>query len=186
MFWVWLYLVVFALFDLIFVTLAIEMFAAKVRREAPEVPSSAHLRAAVISEIRKHYSDAKTVLDIGSCYGGMARIIARNFPKMRVLGTERMPLPFTFSKIARIFWREKNVNFRFGDAFRFIKKSDGYDIGTAYLLTPMMPRVESVADKFRVLLVLDFPLPNRRPTRKFKLHKDLLGQHWLYVYENKV
>ena len=191
MFWAYLYIAAWVIFVVLVFWFGIEFWLGPVGRAAPKIPSSRGLRDAVVKEIQKHYPDAKMVLDIGSCYGGMARMVARVLPNAHVIGVEKMLGAFMVSKILRIFWQERNVNFVRADFFKFIEKqargknAPMFDIGVAYLLTSMMDRVEAVADDFRVMLVLDFPLPNRKPTRKYKLHKDFLGQHWLYVYENK-
>jgi hypothetical protein len=183
-----LYLAVYALLVAAIFAVGLDAFIAAVRKDAPEVPSSAKLRAAIIKEILEYYPNAKTVLDIGACYGGMARAIAKAFPNKKISGIEIMPIPFAISGIMKFFRGPKNMDFHLGDAMKFIRKSKGYDIGVAWLLTPMMERVESVADKFGVLLVLDFPLPNRAPARVVRLHKTngwrIKPYHMLYVYEN--
>ena len=124
----------------------------------------------------------KTVADIGSCYGGLARRIARECPNKNVIALERMPCPMIISKVGDLFSKKSKT--KWADAFEFIEKSKGYDIGVAYLLPPQMWRVEKLAHKFKVLLILDFPLPNRKSTRAIKLHKTDRMQHMLYVYEN--
>ncbi|MCL1902045.1 MAG: class I SAM-dependent methyltransferase [Alphaproteobacteria bacterium] len=178
-------LIIYAIGCVWLLFLGIDFFISKIRKVAPEVPSCKRSRDAVLGEIARNYSDMQSVLDIGCCYGGLARKIAARFPKMSVVGIECMPMPYVVAQMSKVFCPRRNIRFVFGDAFRFIKKSDGFDIGIAYLLTPMMRQVEEVADKFKVLLVLDFPLPGRVPARVTKLHKDMLGQHVLYVYENK-
>ncbi len=185
-FLVWLYLVFLVLFVVASFSFGIDFLISRIFNVAPEVPSSRRLRNAVINEIKNNYADKKSVIDIGSCYGGLARKIARNFRNMDVTGVEKMPMPCLVSKMADAWCiGVPNSKTRFGDAFKFIKKSDGFDIGVTYLLRPMMGQVEELRDKFDVLIVMDFPLPNIEPTRKIKLHFDLLGQHWLYVYEKK-
>ena len=189
----------FVIFSIIFMCvgwavlflLAFETGISFFSKTAPSLPSQRKMRKAVANEITKHYGNAKTVLDIGSGWGGMARGIARILPGARVIGIEKFLLPFSYSFIIWILFGPRNARFFMGDAFKFINREKGkgngnydFDIGIAYLLTPMMPKVEKVMDKFKVLITLDFPLPNASATRTIKLHKDHLGQHYLYVYEN--
>jgi precorrin-6B methylase 2 len=148
-----------------------------------EVASSKKLRTVVISEINKNYNKLHSVIDIGSCWGGLARKITRECHGKQVVAVERMPQPAFISKFLDLFsfCNSKTV---WGDAIKYIKKSDGFDIGTAYLCSNMMKKLEKYRKKFKVLIVLDFPLPNTKPTRTRKLQFDHLGQHYLYIYEN--
>jgi hypothetical protein len=160
-----------------------EMIVGAIIGLAPKVQSSRRLRDAVVRELGK--MDFNSVCDIGSGFGGMCERVARAFPSARVFGIEIMPMPFIMSIVARFFGLiPRRVNFKLGNFFSRVKKSDGFDVGISYQLPNASKRVESeIMDKFKILIVLDFPLPNRAPTRKIKLHRDFLGQHWLYVYE---
>ncbi|MCL2538674.1 MAG: class I SAM-dependent methyltransferase [Alphaproteobacteria bacterium] len=176
-------LVLWLLFAVFMILLCLEVGATFIIRSAPEVPSSRRLRDAVAAEIRKNYPDAKTAIDVGSGWGGMARRVAREFPKMKVTGAELMPLAFICSWIARAVFGPRNCRFVLGDAVKFIKKSKGFDIGICYSGTGLMRAVAPVKNKFKIIIALDFPLPDAKPTRTIQLHKDTLGQHVLYVYE---
>jgi hypothetical protein len=162
-----------------------EIIVGALNGTAPKVPSGRRLRAAVVRELDG--IDFHSVCDVGSGFGGMCGRIARAFPSANVSGIEIMPMPYFMSKIARFFRSiPRRVRFYLGDCFARIKKSDGFDVGIFYQLPRMSTRVESeIMDKFKILIVLDFPLPNSAPMKKVKLHKDLLGQHWLYVYKTK-
>lgn len=149
---------------------------------APQVPSGRKLREAVVAEINENFPDAKTIIDIGSCYGGLARKIAKARPGAKVVAVERMLLAALISKSADRILRSESKTL-WADAFGYMEKSEGFDVGVAYLLTPMMPRLEKLRHKFKTLIVLDFPLPNTKPSREVELHRDVLGQHWLYIYE---
>jgi len=152
--------------------------------KAPEVPSSTKLRNAVVSEIRARYPDAKTVIDIGSGWGGMTRRIACEFSGASVTGIELMPLSFGCSALAKLFAGPANAKFVIGDAIKFIKNSDGFDVGVCYCGTALMKDIPSLSDKFKLIISLDFPIPNVRPIKIIKLHNDGLGQHVMYVYKN--
>ena len=183
-FFVYLYLVIFILFDIFILVFGVEQImriACRKKRLAPAVPSSRRLRNAVIKQIAIEMPNVKTVLDIGSGWGTMGRTVAGAFPQAKILGMEIMPCPYVYSVIRGLFVR--NAKFKFGNVFKYLEKSgDKFDVGTAYLLTPMMRDVQNYAKRFKVLIVLDFPLPDMKPNKKIKLHSDMLGQHWMYVY----
>ncbi|MBN1281954.1 MAG: class I SAM-dependent methyltransferase [Alphaproteobacteria bacterium] len=181
-FLVYFYLVIFVVFDIVILSYGIEQIVRIIRKLPPPVPSAKKLRNAVVQEIRSEFPNAKTILDIGSGWGGMTRKISRHFPGVSVTGIELMPTPYIYSVVAGVFF--KNVKYVFGDAFKFLENKK-FDIGVAYLLTRTMPEVEKYLSNFNLLLVLDFPLPNTTPYKIIKLHKDFLGQHRLYVYKNK-
>jgi hypothetical protein len=112
----------------------------------------------------------------------MVRAVSKNFPNARVVGIEMMPSPFVFSSIKCVF--NKNIKIVFGNAFRVLRdKGRGFDVGIAYLLTPEMKNVENLLSRFKILLAVDFPLPDVRAAEEVKLHRDMFGQHWLYVYK---
>ena len=167
--------------------LVFETVVWSIKRIAPPLPSQRKMRTAVICEIAKHYSDAGSAIDIGSGYGGMARTVARKFPKMRVLGVELMPMEFFCSKLFCLLFGPKNCSFAFGDVIKFIESrpEKEFDIAVCYSGTALMKSISPMANKFKVVLSLDFPLPDHTPVRTIKLHKDGLGQHYLYIYENQ-
>ena len=61
-----------------------------VSKTPPFVPANSIERAAVAQQINMFYPHAKTVLELGSGYGGLARYIARH-TSAHVVGVERMP-----------------------------------------------------------------------------------------------
>jgi hypothetical protein len=79
-FLVYLYLVVFIVFDIVILTVGIEQIVAFSKNIAPEVPSSKKLRRAVVAQIAKDMPDVKSVLDIGSGWGGMVKAVSKKFP----------------------------------------------------------------------------------------------------------
>jgi len=189
-FLLYVYLILYIIVVFILFWWFVDFLIAWIRRAAPEVPSDSRLRAAVLDQIATHYPNAKSVMDIGCCYGGLTRLVAKRFPKTHVTGVECMPIPFAVAKMSRIVRGPKNCGFVWGDIFKFLAGGDKsgprkFDIGIAYLLPPMMPKIQAVRSHFKVLLVLDFPLPTAKPTRVIPLHKNFMGQHTLYVYENK-
>ncbi|MCL1785664.1 MAG: class I SAM-dependent methyltransferase [Alphaproteobacteria bacterium] len=166
------------------IVIIIDVIKMQLFKIAPTLPSRKVMRKAILAEIRKIRPDAKTVIDIGSGLGGMAMLIAREFPKSNVAGVEFKILPFCFSWIIRFFRGPKNCRFIFGDATRFIKDKK-FDIAVCYSGPWLMHAIEPYRNNFNILLSLDFPLPNTKPAQTIMLHKDSLGQHRIYVYERK-
>ncbi len=185
MYWfILFYTIISSVYIIFLLFFCIDFFIAATFKLPPEVPSARLSRQAVINEIKKYYSDKKSLVDIGSGWGGLVFGLAREFPKMFITGVEMMPQPFIVSVISKFFKRIRNAKIVFGDAVKYVRKNKHFDICVAYQLTSVMGRIEKLKDKFDVMLVLDFPLPNTVPTRSIKLHKDMLGQHYLYIYEN--
>ncbi|MDR0741287.1 MAG: hypothetical protein LBF28_00750 [Rickettsiales bacterium] len=181
-FLVYLYLAAFIIFDIVILTMGLEQMICFFNKMAPEVPSSAKLRQAIVEQIKADIPDAKTILDIGSGWGTMLRAVAAAFPAAHVTGAEIMPSPYIYSSIR--CGSAKNVEIVFGNVFKHVKKDNRkFDVGIAYLLTPMMKKVQQIRSHFKVLMVLDFPLPDIAPDKKIMLHQDRLGQHCLYVYK---
>jgi len=160
-----------------------------IRRQVPLVPSSRALRDAVIKEIKNHYPSMKTVCDIGSGYGGLARRIAHECD-MRVVALENMTLPALMSKIADKIVRTNSKTI-WKDAFKYISESGGFDIAVAYLGPGVNKRLVEVGDKVRVLITLDVPVPGLAAVRIIDLPKGCTRYgcekypHRLFVYEFK-
>lgn len=181
-FLIYVYLFLFIIFDIVVIFVSIEQMISIFMNRAPSISAGPKSRQAVIDEITKNFPNAKTIIDIGSGWGTMARAVAKKIPSAKVTGVEIMLAPFVFSFISSAF--KKNVKFVFGNAFKYLKeKNNKFDVGVAYLLTSEMRDVEKFLSKFDVLLAVDFPMPGVEPIKKIKLHKDLIKQHWLYVYK---
>ena len=163
-----------------------------IRHQIPFAASNQRHRRAVSDEINTHYANMKTVCDIGSGYGGLARYIARH-SKMRVIGLENMPMTALIAKVGCIFCpRAKTV---WCDAFQYLDTCDGFDIGIAYMGPGVNNMIGKYKNKFRVIITLDVPIENMRPTRTVEIGHGCttygrLGHrrkfpHKLFIYEMK-
>lgn len=164
------------------------IYCAFIRHQPPFVPANEKMRRAVAGEILAHYPNAKTVVEVGSGHGYLARHIARRC-KVRVFALENMPFSVFMSKIWGMFgaWRCKTV---WCDAFEWMdNRKEPIDIAVAYLGPEMTTRLKEYNDKFEVLMSLDFELPDEDPVRTIDLgpgYTRYLGKkypHRLYVYE---
>ncbi|MBN1325349.1 MAG: hypothetical protein JW974_03985 [Alphaproteobacteria bacterium] len=181
-FLIYILLILFIIFDVVIIFISIEQMIHIIMNHAPSISAGLKSRQAIIDEIIKDFPNAKTIIDIGSGWGTMVNAVAKKNPNIKATGVEIMLAPFLFSYISALF--KKNVKFVFGDAFKYLKNTNNkFDIGVAYLLSSEMKDVEKFLSNFDVLLALDFPIPNLEPIKKIRLHKDIIKQHWLYVYK---
>ncbi|MDR2413202.1 MAG: methyltransferase domain-containing protein [Rickettsiales bacterium] len=152
-------------------------------KTAPAVSCGYRQRAAVARQIAAEIPNTKTILDIGSGYGAMVRTLAKSLPNAKIIGAEIMPTPWIYSATRHIF--VKNARFVFGDAFKFLRKSNrNFDVGITYLLHSQMRELQEFLPRFKILIAVDFPLPDVKPYKKLKLHRDRFAQHWMYVYKS--
>ncbi len=159
--------------------------------QIPFVPSADALRCAVVQEIRTRYTNAKTVMEIGAGYGGLARQIAR-CTNATVYAIENMPFSFTVLKMFNFIFRTRNCIAIRADAFKYIRKMRRHiDIGIAYLGPGINDKLRPYAKKFRVLITLDAPIRGLKPTRIVDLSRygstrwnGIVWPHKLFIYEN--
>ena len=159
--------------------------------QIPFVPSADALRRAVVNEIRAHYPNAKTVMEIGAGYGGLARKIARG-TNMTVYAVENMPFSFAVLRIFNHILRVHNCIAVHADAFKYIRKMRRHiDIGIAYLGPGINDKLQPYAKKFRVLITLDAPIRGLKPTRIVDLSRygatrwnGVIYPHKLFIYES--
>ena len=222
------YLIIVIAFSIFMIWFMIEGGITFFFRIPPQLPSQRQLRNAAVEQIRANYHNMRTVIDIGSGWGGLCRRVAREFPNMRVTGVELMPLTFIWSRVAKAILGPRNCRFVFGDVIKYLMSSRTprsgdpgsgrnrgldnvqnneyfdapkgnrvphnfasqnlrddtmFDIAVCYSGTSLMAAIAPLAGQFRVIVSIDFPLPDRAPARTVELHKDRLGQHVLYVYE---
>lgn len=184
-----LYLFVIALFVFVvyLVLKSVEYSFCVFHGQIPFVPSAGRLRRAVVNEINSHYADMQTACDIGAGYGGLARCVSRKCGK-RVWALESMPMTAAILWVLNLFsfGRVKTV---WCDAFEYLKTSDGFDIGIAYLGPGVNWRLREYSEKFRVLITLDVPIDGLHPVRTIDVGRGFTRYgrkkfpHRLFVYE---
>lgn len=181
-FWFWVYFTVLVIFSVLIFLIGLEHLVYAAFGVSPPLPSGKKLADAVVQQIAVDCPGAKTIVDIGSGWGTMVLNVAKEFPNATVIGLEIMPTPFICSCIqGRSI---KNATFRLGNAFKFLqKKEHRFDVGITYLIPHEMKEVDKFLSQFKILIVLDFPIPARTPYKKVKLHHGPRAQHWLYVYK---
>ncbi len=86
-----------------------------------------------------------TLYELGSAWGGTAVALARLYPHARVVGVERSPLPWTWSRARAAFAVLPNLEFRRGDLFR--EDLSEADILFCYLSPEIMIRLKEKCER---------------------------------------
>ncbi len=80
---------------------------------ASPLPTSAAVRGTLLAMLPETVDGP--VYDLGSGWGGLARTLARRYPRSQVVGFELSPLPWSWSRFRQSPGGLKNLTFRFGD-----------------------------------------------------------------------
>ena len=159
-----------------------------VSKTPPFVPANSIERAAVAQQINMFYPHAKTVLELGSGYGGLARYIARH-TSAHVVGVERMPGTALISWVLDKLYRG-NSRTVWGNIYQYLEYMHGQaDIAVAYMGPEVMAGLVRYANKFNVLISVDFEIPEIKTVRVVDVcdgctrYRGKKYPHRLYVYE---
>lgn len=128
------------------------------------MPSMRRVRRRMIALIP---AEAKTIVELGSGWGGLARAAAKHRPQAAVTGMEYSMFPFLFSRLG--LWLRPRPNLRFvRQDFRVADLSDA-DVVLCYLSNPIMARLRDTAlrqlPSGAVILSSTFFLPDWEPER---------------------
>lgn len=141
------------------------IYCAHIRHQPPLLSSNKILRQYVVEHILTEYPDAMNICEIGSGFGGLARTIARKCHK-NVIALENMPFSAFISKGADILTCQRNNHTIWCDAFKFLDNTNiKFDIAIAYLGPKLTPKLYQYKDKIKVLISLDFEIPDIKPKR---------------------
>ena len=185
-------LVVFCLVDLFLIIKFIEfVYCANIRFQPPLVSSTRKLRQYVINQIRTNYPNAKTICEIGSGFGGLARVIARN-TDANVYALENMPFSALVSKILDLASYCKGNKTIWCDAFKYLDNTpQKFDVAVAFLGPTLTPKIYKYKNKIDVLISLDFEIPKLKPKYVLDIghgctvYKKIEYPHKLFIYEFK-
>lgn len=163
-------------------------WCAFIKKQAPFVASSHNQRHAVANLINTKYKDANTIIEIGSGQGGFARYISRHTNK-KVIGLENMPFCVCVARFFNLFTFGKTKTV-FCDAFSWLEKHPNkIDIAIAYLGPKLTKKLLKHRKKIKVLISLNFEIPNIKPTQIINLKSGQVKfggkkyPHKLFVYE---
>lgn len=184
---IYILIVAFIVLDLFLALRVIEyIYCAFLHKQPPMVASNNALRAIVADQINKYYPNAKRICEIGSGFGGLARYVSRH-TNAKVVGVENMPFSAFVSWVLGVFGKSSTV---WGDAFGYLRNTrEPFDIGIAYLGPKLTPMLKDYGDKIRVLISLDFKMPNMKPVRTIDLgygntvYHGKKYPHKVFIYE---
>lgn len=133
------------------------------KKQPPFVPATEKVRKIVSDQINQYYTNAKSVVDIGSGYGFLTRHIAKN-TNTNVIGLENM---FFSALVAKILDKHcKGSKTIWCNAFDYLGNTNKhFDIALAYLGPNIMPTLTKYSDKFDVLISVCFEIPTLKPVR---------------------
>ncbi len=188
----WFFVVLLAGVE-IFVLLSIceNIYSVRFRHQYPPVSCRARHGQVVADEIKKHYPNAKTAVDIGAGYGRLARAMTR-VQGLKVIAIENMRFSIFVMRFLNFLFGTRQIKVVFADAFDYIKHSNKqFDIGVAYLGPVMNDRLKELTKKFKVIITLDVEIPGLKATRVVDVpgggytHYHYVGKfpHRLFVYE---
>lgn len=159
-----------------------------VKHQAPFVASSLGQRRATAKHINEYYKNPKTVVEVGSGYGGLARYIARH-TGAKSIGLENMPFCVFVARIFDFFSFGKSKTL-FIDAFDYFENNkEKIDVVVAYLGPTLTPKLLKYRKKIKVLISLNFEIEDIKPTRVIDLRRGSVRYggkkypHKLFVYE---
>lgn len=136
--------------------------------------------------INEHYKNAKTVFELGSGFGGVARYIAKHTNK-KVTAIENMYFSGYVSKFLDLLCHTKSKTI-LCDAFEYLKNNK-CDIAIAYLDPELTEKLLNYKNKIHVLISVDFQMQSLPPTHIIDLGKGFtrlngkLYPHRLFIYE---
>lgn len=165
------------------------VYCSHIKHQPPLVASPSCLRRATVEQIVKYYNKSKNICEIGSGFGGLARVIAMQ-TKANVYALENMPFSAFISKISDLLSRCKNNHTIWCDAFEYLDKTNKkFDVAVAYLGPTAIPKIQQYKNKIRVLISLDFEIKGLTPVRVIDLSKNgyilynrVKYPHRLFVY----
>lgn len=158
-------------------------------RQVPFMASNKKLRHAVAHQISQYYPNARTAVEIGCGYGGMARYVSRKCA-VRTVGLENIWFTSVVARVCDFLSRADSKTIRC-NAFEYMERDgEKFDIALAYMGPCFMSRIyDFCARRSRVLISLDFPVPGVQPTRQIDVseggtrYNGVVYPHRLYVYE---
>ena len=166
------------------------VYCVNFRRQPPLVASPDCLRQNVVEQIVAYYSNSKNICEIGSGFGGLARVIAGR-TKANVYALENMPFSAFVSKISDLLSGCKNNHTVWCDAFEYLDKTNKkFDVAIAYLGPTLTSRIQQYKNKVRVLISLDFEIKGLEPVRVVDMSKygcviynKIKYPHKLFIYD---
>ncbi len=161
-----------------------------IKKQVPFVGATDRHKKAVVKYISEHYPNAKNIVECGSGHGGLARYVARK-TNANVVGLENMPFCVFMSRFYSLF---SCANFKTvkTDMFEYLDNTKNkFDVAIAYLGPKVVPLLQKYNKKIKVLISLDFEIPELKPIdvvdlkRGYTIYNRKKYPHKLFIYEFK-
>lgn len=148
---------------------------------APPVPSTRKSRRQVVKYIDTYIGESSSILEIGTGWGGMTRIVAKANPDKKIISYEISLIPYLFSRLIFLIFPFKNVELHYGDAFKAMDKDEiNPDCMIFYLCSGLEQRM---SDYNGFIITVNFPIKNRTPLDSVVTNDFAHGS--VYVYDCK-
>lgn len=176
----YIFLLAFLGFDIyLMIKFITRLCYAAIKKQPPLVCSTKYMRNQVLLAINKYYPDAKTICEIGSGTGGLARLLARK-TSADVYGLENVWGPALLSKFLDFIYGSKSKTV-LCDAWQYLGQTDKkFDVAVAYLGPSAAQKIVDYKDKIDILISMDFELQDMKPIRTIDIG------HGITVYNRKV
>lgn len=186
-------IIIMCIFDIYLAIRLIEyIYCASIKHQPPLIASTNCLRRSVIEQIIKHYPESKTICEIGSGFGGLARAVAKK-TNADVYALENMHFSAFVSKTCDLLFRRQNNHTILCDAFEYLERTNKqFDVAIAYLGPTLTKKIQQYKNKIKVLISLDFEIKDLEPAHVidlskhgYTIYKRIKYPHKLFIYEFK-
>lgn len=167
------------------------IYCAYIMRQPPLVASPEYMRQKVVQLIISRYQNAKNICELGTGFGGLARMIARK-TKANVYALENMFFSAFVSKTSDYLFGCKNNHTICCNIFDYLETTDKhFDVAVAYLGPTVTPMIYKYKNKIDVLISLDFEISGLEPKYVIDIgcgytwYKGIIYPHRLFIYEFK-
>jgi hypothetical protein len=119
------------------------------------------------------------VLDVGSGWGGMARLLARHYPHLPVLGYERSLLPWLWSRVHQKIFPLPNLKYQRKNFFHMEEK--GCTLIYTYLAPALMQKLDEKEIETTYWISYEFQRAERKAD--FEVEVGNLFHSKIYLYK---
>lgn len=170
----------FTLFLVVFGVIAHLLLYTAITGISP-VPTTRAVRRDMLGQIPGEIRG--TVFELGSGWGALAFALARRLPANRVIGMERSPIPWAYSRLRQLLFRQHNLDLRRGDFMRISCREAGLVV--CYLFPRGMralgAKFETELRHGTVVISNTFPIPGWTPVHTLHPESDPTGPP-VYIY----
>lgn len=172
-------------FSLVVITAVASIIITAIKNSITPMPGSSAAVRLMTKEAQKIMED-ETIVEAGSGWGFAALHLARALPRCRIVGLENSPVPYMFSRLLQVVFRNSNLKFIKKDIF--IYNYADVDMIFCYLCPKAMERLEIIYnDSFngiKYVISNTFAFPGVKAGTILKA--DDLYQSPVYIYCKKI